>query len=337
MNGKIDILLAPVIDRQGAWGGVWVKCTSGNADVIADSSEIWAETGGLHIFLDAGNPPPTSCLDTLPPTRTFIVDRGGDLQESIARGFHKVTFDQQFATEISDQAAFDAAKTKGAEWFCGEFLTHPPVVAGKKDSSRASLLKLLTLVAEDADSDEIEQVFKREPELSFNLFRLVNSVSMGLKTKISTFNQAIMVLGRRQMQRWLQLLLYTNNAGDNANNPLLQLAAMRARLMERLAHAKGWSGELQEQAFMAGIFSLLDTLLGISMAEIVTIISLPDDVQSALLRQGGDLSDLLEVVSQLQAGVPAELPSFMDISLESLAACQFDALKWAAGMSQEMG
>lgn len=304
--------------------------------MLADFSEVLAELGTLHIFLDAGDTP-VEVLKTLPSAKTLIVDQSGTALN--AHGFHTVAFGKQFVAGISDQAALDAAKASGAEWLSGSFLAHPPVVAGKKGSSQVSLLKLLTLVAEDADSDEIEQVFKREPELSFNLFRLVNSVSMGLKTKISTFNQAIMVLGRRQMQRWLQLLLYTSNhSSDNAHNPLLQLAAMRARLMERLAQANGWDGETQEHAFMAGIFSLLDTLLGMPMQEIVNIISLPDDVQAALLGHDGDLSELLYFVSKLQAGdAHTQLPAAMNLSLRSLAECQFDALKWAAGMSQEMG
>lgn len=343
MNGTIRIFLAPVVDRQGAWGGVWIRTNPDYAQVITQFAETLNEgMAGLRIFLDAGNPIPSAVLDTLPPANTWIVDCGGDVADSKpleARGFHVVSYGRQFAADIVDQAGFDAAKAGGGEWFCGELFAHPPIIAGKKESSRASLLKLLTLVAQDADSAEIEQVFKREPELSFNLFRLVNSVSMGLNTKISTFNQAIMVLGRRQMQRWIQLMLYTSNqSGSDAGNPLLQLAAMRARLMERFAMANGWDAAEQERAFMAGIFSLLDTLLGMSMAEIVAIIALPDDVQSALLGQDGKLSELLRFVGHLQAGdARVELPDYMNLSVEMLAECQFDALKWAAGMSQEMG
>lgn len=343
MNGTIKISLAPVIDHRGAWGGIWIKANPDSAQIITNFAETLNEgIGNLRIFLDVGHPVPPAVLDGLPPSRTWLVDRGSeaaDFKPFEARGFHTASYCRQFVTDITDKMGLDAAKAGGGEWFCGEFVTHPPVITGKKESSRASLLKLLTLVAQDADSAEIELVFKREPELSFNLFRLVNSVSMGLNTKISTFNQAIMVLGRRQMQRWIQLMLYTSNQSDtDAGNPLLQLAAMRARLMERFAMANGWDTAEQERAFMAGIFSLLDTLLGMPMAEIVSIIALPDDVQSALLGQDGKLSQLLCLVSRLQAGdAHAELPEFMGISAENLAECQFDALKWTAGINQEMG
>jgi EAL and modified HD-GYP domain-containing signal transduction protein len=295
------------------------------------------EVGGLRLLLDIGAPS-EALLAALPVERTSMVVRASEA--AVPSSLSAVFEGRDFVSGIASQNQFEAAKAQGAAWFSGAFIAHPPVIEGKKDSSRATLLKLLTLIAEDADSAEIEMVFKREPELSFNLFRLVNSVSMGLKSKITTFNQAIMVLGRRQMQRWIQLMLYTRHQHANdAPNPLLQQAAMRARLMERLAATLGWDATRQEQAFMAGIFSLLDTLLGMPMSEILSIIKLPDDVQSALLGQSGELGEMLMIVERLQAGDRSvSVPAFLSLlPPEQFAECQFDALKWASGMGQEMG
>ena len=98
--------------------------------------------------------------------------------------------------------------------------TRVPVDA---DTTRLKLLKLLSLVVQDADTREIEEIFRQEPKLSYNLLRLVNSVAVGPKTPITGFNQAITVLGRRQLQRWLQLLIYANQFGQAGQpNPLLQ-------------------------------------------------------------------------------------------------------------------
>jgi len=83
------------------------------------------------------------------------------------------------------------------------------------------------------------------------------------------------VLGRRQLQRWIQLLLYTVGDAASQNSPLLQLAASRGRLMELLAKAqRPGSGDYHERAFMVGILSLLDALLGLPMTEILSQLSL---------------------------------------------------------------
>lgn len=341
MNQTDGILLTPVMDPHGIWAGIWVRHGADAGETFSGfCPSLNEETGSLRIFLDAPDQLPAACLDALPADKTWIVSASGQQQSAATanHNFHTAALGQQFVSGIGSQAQLDAAKAGGGAWFCGHFLVHPPVATAMRDANRAVLLKLLSLVAQDADSAEIEQVFKREPGLSFNLFRLVNSVSMGLSTKVSTFNQAIMVLGRRQMQRWIQLMLYTSNQNQSeASNALMQLAAMRAKLMECLALAIGWDAATQERAFMAGIFSLLDSLLGMPMGEIVKIIPLPDDVQAALLGHPGALSELLAWVDGLQAGdAEAVLPSCIGLDALKLAECQLGALRWAAGMSQEM-
>lgn len=342
MNRTDGILLTPVMDPHGLWAGIWVRHGVDCGETMAGfCPSLNEETGSLRIFLDAPDRLPAACLDALPAEKTWIVTSASDEPHAPAlagRNFHPAAHGLQFVTGIANQAQLDAAKAGGGTWFCGHFLAHPPIAAGMRDANRAVLLKLLSLVAQDADSAEIEQVFKREPGLSFNLFRLVNSVSMGLSTKVSTFNQAIMVLGRRQMQRWIQLMLYTSNQTQSeASNALMQLAAMRAKLMECLAQAIGWDAATQERAFMAGIFSLLDSLLGMPMSEIVKVIPLPDDVQAALLGRDGALSELLTWVDGLQTGDPGIAPpAFVALDALKLAECQLSALRWAAGIGQEM-
>lgn len=333
MKQTVGISLTPVMDASGAWTGIWARHDPDSTQALEAFCPALAEdAGSLRVFLDVSASP--ACFESLSAVKALRV-----VSAETAPGDGLAVRDRQFATGIETRAQFDAAKAQGAAWFCGAFLAHPPAVTGMRDSNRAVLLRLLSLIAQDADSAEIEQVFKREPGLSYNLFRLVNSVSMGLSTKVSTFNQAIMVLGRRQMQRWIQLMLYTSNQTQNESaDTLMQLAAMRAKLMESLAKAIGWDAGAQERAFMAGIFSLLDSLLGMSMADIVKAIPLPDDVQAALLGQEGPQSALLAWVDSLQQGRDEPVPSACAaLDAATLAACQLAALRWAVGIGQEMG
>lgn len=334
MKHTLGISLTPVMDAQGIWAGIWLRSDAASAEALCAFCPQLAEgTGELRMFLNAALP--EACFDNLPAQRTMRVMEAGQAPPSGTA----VTLGREFAVGVADAAAFAAARAAGAKWFCGGYLAHPPAATGMRDANRAVLLKLLSLIAEDADSSEIEQVFKREPGLSYNLFRLVNSVSMGLSTKVSTFNQAIMVLGRRQMQRWIQLMLYTSNqAHSDTADTLLQLAAMRARLMECLAKASGADAATQERAFMVGIFSLLDSLLGMGMEDIAKAIPLPEDVRAALLRQDGPLTALYNWVDGLQGGADAVPPAAQQaMGASGYADCQLNALRWATGINQDMG
>jgi EAL and modified HD-GYP domain-containing signal transduction protein len=191
----------------------------------------------------------------------------------------------------------------GFAWFSGAYPMHMPQPASGHDgSSRRRLLTLLSLLSRDADTREIEHILKQDPALSFHLLKLVNSAAFKVSAEITSFMHAIAVLGRRQLQRWLQLLLYARQRGDGAPNLLLPLAALHGAQMEELCRRQGGDREQQDLSFMCGTFSLLDRLFAMPMAEIIGTLGLSADVLDALLRREGALGERLRLVE----GTPDE-------------------------------
>jgi hypothetical protein len=143
------------------------------------------------------------------------------------------------------------------------------------------------LVTSDADNHEIERAIKRDVSLALNLLRLVNTPAVGARQRIDSLSQAVTILGRRQLQRWLQIMLYAEpSKRGHSMTPLLMLATTRGRLLELLAgKLRPSQRESADIAFTVGIMSLMDTLFGISMAEILEQIPVSDDVRNALLTQ----------------------------------------------------
>lgn len=182
----------------------------------------------------------------------------------------------------------------------GEFLQTRSTPNAKSDITRLKLLKLLALIANDADAVDLDTIFREEPKLSYSLLRLVNSAALSPGSPITSFTQAITLLGRRQLQRWLQLLVYSDPNNGQHPNPLLQKAAARGRLVELLAkHITPQlpAGQLADTAFMIGTFSLLDVLLGMSMPEIMRQLPLPEVAQKALVEHAGGLGELLAAIT----------------------------------------
>jgi EAL and modified HD-GYP domain-containing signal transduction protein len=185
----------------------------------------------------------------------------------------------------------------GFHWFSGDAARLRGAGAGDC-TSRKRLLALLALLAEDADSRELEAVLKQDPALSYHLLKVVNSAAFGLPSPVHHFGQAINVLGRRQLQRWLQLLLYARPQPDGPIDPLLPQAALRAAQMEALCLLQGGDRERQDLAFVTGVFALLDVLLAMPMADIVGALRLDADIVAALLGRTGPLGELLALVEQ---------------------------------------
>lgn len=236
--------------------------------------------------------------------------------------------------ESRDQA--DRCLALGCELFQGYYFARPEVMAGKRASpSRIALLRLLALFVQDAEVGVIEQEFKRYPNLVYQLMRLVNSVACGLMQKLDSPRQCIMVLGRSQLQRWVQLLLYTvDGSSGNVVNPLLHMAAARGKWMEALAmRQRAADRKYHDRAFMVGILSLIDALLGMPLPAVVSELNLPDDVRSALLAREGPLGRLLMLIESKEcddaAAVSSGLRGLSFLTMDQFSEDELRAAGWA--------
>ena len=246
------------------------------------------------------------------------------------------------AVKVDHHAQVGLCLDLGFEYFQGYHFARPTVIAGKKLSqSELSLNRLHGLVLEDSDPRMLEAAFKSEPGLTLNLLRLTNSAASGVRRRITSVHQAIAVLGRRQLQRWLQLLAYadTSHSGGH-NSPLLQLAASRGRFMELLAAClPGVDRDQEDRAFMAGILSLRPVLLQVPMLQITATLNIVPDVRAALeTREGvlGAILDLCEAVENNDAsGAAACVARLPGITSEHVNTALMRAMAWTNDLERE--
>ncbi|ALQ50389.1 EAL and HDOD domain-containing protein [Nitrosomonas ureae] len=218
----------------------------------------------------------------------------------------------------------------------GFYFAKPEIISGKRiDPSKLSLLKLLLLVVKDGEVTEIENELKFQPGLSYNLLRMVNSAASGLPSTINSIKRAIMIIGRKQLQRWIQILLYAAKQRDGgASDALMQTATVRGRLLESIAIAdRPHDKNHQDRAFMVGVLSLLDTLLGMEMSELVSTLSIQKDMGEALLTRRGYLGHQLELIEAHEKGeyetVSCMLSDMGFINMDEFIKMELEATVWA--------
>ncbi|MCX7176423.1 MAG: HDOD domain-containing protein [Proteobacteria bacterium] len=289
---------------------------------------------GFRVMAEGLPPPGDKLHEAVTAIAVDAPDSGNNAPPKILRhlpGPH-------LAVRTDTPACFAQTLAAGCSLFAGEYPLHPPPNQQQHGPSRALLLKLLGLVASDAEAHAIEVLLKQTPELSYQLLKLVNSVSFSLANKISNFRQAIAILGRRQLQRWLQLLLYAQNRGD-AHNPLMDRAALRASLIEALCKASGGDREEQERGFMVGMFSLLEALFAMPLEDILTPLNLAEDVVDALLKRGGRIGAVLALVEQSEhAPGPDFAERLAAVGLTPASYCQslVQACRWTIQVNREI-
>jgi c-di-GMP-related signal transduction protein len=245
------------------------------------------------------------------------------------------------AEKVETREQMERCRALGFDLFQGYFFAKPVVITGRKLSpSQATLMRLLNLLAEDAANEAVEAAFKLEPALTLNLLRLTNSVAIGARNRISSIRSAITILGRRQLQRWLQLLLYADSdAPAVGHNPMLMLAATRGRFMELIAlRLHPADRALADLAFMTGIMSLMPAVFGMAMEDILEQLAVVAEVKRALLEHAGEVGVLLSLAESSESSTMEGVAELMDqlpqLTATTLNACLAEALVWVQQLDQ---
>lgn len=243
------------------------------------------------------------------------------------------------AEKVETVEQFQICYDLGFDQFQGYFFARPVVLNRRKiDISGLALLKLLQQLTMGESIESIEITFKENPGLSYNLLKLVNSVAIGVREKIKTLRHAILLLGMNHLRRWTQLSLFAGHDSRSMNHPLLEMAAVRGRLMEIMLKQKGGRAASEEQAeaaFMVGILSLLDVLFETPMDEIIANLNLNDDVSSALLKRDGQLGRMLMLTEKLEVAdfdAVTVLLGECGVSLDQLLSAQLEAFNWRSSI-----
>lgn len=246
------------------------------------------------------------------------------------------------AEKVETIQQFQHCLDLGFDYFQGYYFAKPVVLTGKKLSpSQLAVMQLILQLAAEADNAEIERSVKRDASLSLTLLRMVNTPAAGVSQRIDSIGQALLVLGRRHLQRWLQILLYAEpGKAGSSTSPLLMLATTRGRLLELMAQKLTPDDRTKADiAFTVGIMSLMDTLFGLPMEKTLEKISVADEVRQALLSRSGMYGDMLKLVECIEhinesGSQVVPLLKKLGLSSDEFNALQVAAFEWSESISR---
>jgi EAL and modified HD-GYP domain-containing signal transduction protein len=225
------------------------------------------------------------------------------------------------------------AEQEGFSLFQGYYFSRPETIAHKANAIEAlQLLPLMNMVQnEDTPTREIERVFRSDPTLSFKLLQIANSATNGCRG-VRSIRHALQLVGRGTLHRWLSLLLASSLASSGVHSPnLIEATLLRGRLLELMGE-KAW--EDTGSLFLVGLFSRMDLLLQLPMAELLTRVRFAEDVHDALLRRrGSPYQPWLELAEAYEAGQwsrVAELAAEVGIAPNAIPALYLRAVQWAS-------
>jgi EAL and modified HD-GYP domain-containing signal transduction protein len=239
------------------------------------------------------------------------------------------------AEKVEDMDEFFFYKDLGFTLFQGYFFAKPTIIKGKGvDPRKLAIMEIINLIYKDSDIEDLEDSFKKWPEMTFNLLQFINSAAIGNRYKIESIRQALALLGHRQLLNWLILMEYAFMKGRSAGNPLLFAAIERAKTMEILLKnfKRGVSKAVLDEAYLTGLLSLLEPLFKMPIQEILSELNLSQNINDALLDRKNDLGRLLLLVEKSEENNFPEVASIlkeMNIPLDKYNAASLDGVCWA--------
>ena len=233
------------------------------------------------------------------------------------------------AEKIETPEEFIKCRDLGFDYFQGYFLSKPQIIRGVAlPANRLTMLKLIsTLHNPDASAEDIAEAINTDVTTSYKLLKLINSAAFNLQRTIESIDQAVLLLGRRNLCSWASMLAMS--ALNDRPSEILRIAMTRAKMCELLAEKTGQRSS--DGYFTAGMFSSLDLLLQRPLEQLIAPLPLSDDIRSALLKHQGHMGQVLSCVKAYEV-FDLEHARLSGLDDNDIFVANIEAVTWSNGL-----
>jgi len=205
------------------------------------------------------------------------------------------------AEKIETDEEYKLARKMGFDYFQGYYFARPAMIEQKDIHYNYGLVIAIysEVMKPDPDVKVITGLFELDAALAYKLLRLLNSGVFPLQSQISSLKQALVYLGQARLKKFVSLIVTAHTARDKPIE-LMQMCVIRARFCELIASKV--AKQVQGEAFLTGLFSLLDAILDQPMALLVDKLPFPDEIKAALTGEKNNLYYILETVKAYETG-----------------------------------
>lgn len=200
------------------------------------------------------------------------------------------------AEKVESREEFEYAKKLGCTFMQGFYFSKPMIMSGNSiQPLPVNLMEVMQLMAQpEPEIDEIVEVLSRDSAICQRILRLINSVYFGVSNKVSSINQAVLILGLDYLREWVYLMgmqRITHNENVEALRMSLLMAKFCRRLAQLIPEAKGNA----ESFYLMGLLSMVVFSGDRFLAQVLDEFPLTNDIKKGLLRRGGTYSDVFEM------------------------------------------
>lgn len=187
--------------------------------------------------------------------------------------------------------------------------------------NRLVIMSALERARAGDNAEQLSQFIRSDPVLCYGFLAGLD-VGAVPSTYITTCKQAIAMLGIPAVQKWLEDAL--KHAVTVTELPeLVSNALIRARFLEIMGRT-ALKREDTEDLYLVGLFSGLDKLLSMPLAELILPLPFPEEMLAAMLEHRGRIGRLLKFAQIIESADETGI-DFMQTNMRLPAAQVYDA------------
>lgn len=219
------------------------------------------------------------------------------------------------AEKIESQEEFEYAKSLGCSFMQGYFFAKPTIMAKNSLSPLpVNFMKVMQLVSQpEPDLDEIVDVISCDTAMCQRLLRLINSVYFGVKNRVSSIGQALVILGLDYLRDWVYLM-GMQRIVQSDNVEIMRVSCLLAKFCRQLALMIPEAAHEADSFYLMGLLSMVtwgdehESVVRQRLEEF----PLTQEIKDGLLGKGGIYSDVYQLAYSYEQGRWADVDKYVE-------------------------
>lgn len=255
-----------------------------------------------------------------------------EARKKIAYICNKYNIDM-LAEKVETSEELNEAKELGYIYFQGYYYSKPSIFLGKDIAVKNTsiFMLLVELIKENYYIDKVEYIIKTDVALTYKFLKFINSSYFNFLQEIKSIRQAIILIGREELRKWLSILTVVEMSSINSGyaNSII----IRAKFCEEISNII--SSNYAPQAFMVGLFSNMHQMIEKNIDYVVKELPLNSEIKNALLGEQNVLKDILDLAlayEKVDSDKITEMRKKMSINEDLLWRIYSKSIEWCSNI-----
>ncbi len=233
------------------------------------------------------------------------------------------------AEKVESAEDYEHALEHNYTMFQGFYFSKPNTLKKKSvNISPGSYIQIIKeLSRSEPDFNKLTDSVKLNVGLTYKLLQHINTLRYFRYFRVKSIRMALVTLGLDEVRRWV-LLMMARNLGQKTNEEIVKIAFIRGIFAERITmHTR--HKHRSNEAFIMGMFSMMDVIAGADLSETLKDMPLEQDVVEAVMGEESEFSYILDFVIAYEEGnwdKITDLEDKFDMTHEEMSKCYFDCI-----------